>query len=557
MYKVLMPILLILNTIVVYSQTEITSTENIGTWNKAGSPYNINNDITISTGTLSIESGVEINFQGNYSVTVSGTGNIKALGRTNEKIIFSANSSWAGIRFVNLEASADSSVFEYCIIQRSKKTFNSSSAPGVSERDGGAIFINSFGKVRFQNCKITNNTSSAKELSFDMGQSYGGGMFLLNAPIKIFNCDISRNYATYAMSAYGGGLYLENSDAEIVGCNIYLNKASSGFFGGGGGIACFNSNPKIINCIISENSSTAPTSFGCSSYGGGLYAYNSSPDIYNNTIVFNSVIGYKSDGGAVYYLSSSSSEYLYAYNSIFWGNTSYDSPNQLSGNAKIYNCCIQNTTIKTSRTDCITSDPLFNKVYNKDYSLKSSSPCINAGNNMYIQYSRDFNSNPRLVDGNVDIGAYEYLPSYTVTWKDWDGTLLEQQTITFGNSAIAPQDPVRDGYKFVGWDNNFSNIISDVVINAEYSIATIVAETPSPKIYCFPNPIVNRLNIELPEINEVVKVEIINAVGETIYSNKITEKSISINTSTYMSGMMIVKVTQKNNAIFTYKILKQ
>jgi hypothetical protein len=40
--------------------------------------------------------------------------------------------------------------------------------------------------------------------------------------------------------------------------------------------------------------------------------------------------------------------------------------------------------------------------------LQSNSPCINAGNNVYVSGTTDLDGRPRIVGGTVDIGAYEY-----------------------------------------------------------------------------------------------------------------------------------------------------
>ncbi len=59
--------------------------------------------------------------------------------------------------------------------------------------------------------------------------------------------------------------------------------------------------------------------------------------------------------------------------------------------------------------------------------------------------------------------------TYTVTFKDWDGTVLKQQTVKRGESATAPSQPTRDGFQFSGWDGSFSNVIADVDIVATYT----------------------------------------------------------------------------------------
>ena len=53
-------------------------------------------------------------------------------------------------------------------------------------------------------------------------------------------------------------------------------------------------------------------------------------------------------------------------------------------------------------------DPMFADIKNGDYALAVDSPCIDAGNNAYSAYDCDLNGGARIVNGTVDIGAYEY-----------------------------------------------------------------------------------------------------------------------------------------------------
>ena len=59
---------------------------------------------------------------------------------------------------------------------------------------------------------------------------------------------------------------------------------------------------------------------------------------------------------------------------------------------------------------------------------------------------------------------------YSVLFKDWDGKVLSEQTVEEGEAALSPSDPIRTGYIFMGWDKDFSNVQSDLTINAMYEI---------------------------------------------------------------------------------------
>ncbi len=59
---------------------------------------------------------------------------------------------------------------------------------------------------------------------------------------------------------------------------------------------------------------------------------------------------------------------------------------------------------------------------------------------------------------------------YTVTFADWDGTVLSEQKVEAGKAATAPEVPAREGYTFTGWDKQFTNITGRTKITAQYSI---------------------------------------------------------------------------------------
>ena len=74
------------------------------------------------------------------------------------------------------------------------------------------------------------------------------------------------------------------------------------------------------------------------------------------------------------------------------------------------------------------------------------------------------------ITADLVVTAQYSINSYTVTFKDWNGTVLDTQEVEFGADAVAPAAPVREGYTFIGWDKAFSNITADLVVTAQYSI---------------------------------------------------------------------------------------
>ncbi len=57
----------------------------------------------------------------------------------------------------------------------------------------------------------------------------------------------------------------------------------------------------------------------------------------------------------------------------------------------------------------------------------------------------------------------------TVRFLDWDGTLLSKQFVEFGQGAITPAAPERDGYTFLKWDKDYSKPSADIDVNALYN----------------------------------------------------------------------------------------
>ena len=59
--------------------------------------------------------------------------------------------------------------------------------------------------------------------------------------------------------------------------------------------------------------------------------------------------------------------------------------------------------------------------------------------------------------------------TFTVTFVDYDGKVLKEETVERGKSATAPANPTRENYTFTGWDQTFDQVMSDLTVTAQYS----------------------------------------------------------------------------------------
>lgn len=59
--------------------------------------------------------------------------------------------------------------------------------------------------------------------------------------------------------------------------------------------------------------------------------------------------------------------------------------------------------------------------------------------------------------------------TYTVVFEDYNGTVLNTQSVVAGAAAIPPEDPEREGFAFAGWSKDYSVISEDITITATYT----------------------------------------------------------------------------------------
>jgi len=239
------------------------------------------------------------------------------------------------------------------------------------------------------------------------------------------------------IAAIGGGILNDSASPTLSNLLIKGNNANEG----GGGIGNYNtSSPMLLNVVIKGN--TANQGAGIYNF---LYAY---PTIKNCIVKDNSATA---EGGGIYNTIVASSA-MYITNTVISGNTASAGGGLYSqqGNATMTNVTIAGNTPNAARFYgyyYINNSIIYGGVSNVsssatyqsslvegvnatgigvanvfanpsagDYTLKISSPAINAGNNSLFSGlaadTKDLAGNARVYDfsanGKIDMGAYEY-----------------------------------------------------------------------------------------------------------------------------------------------------
>ena len=440
----------------------------------------IYNDIVVQyPATLTIHPGVYVEFQGNYSIEV--TGKIKALGSANLPVTFivadtssfadttTLAGGWGGIKF--LQNQNDTSILNYCNFSNGKAIQPGSSPLNPYNQDlkGGAIYANGYANILIENSVFSNN----------MACFSGGAIMAINQQ----SCVIRNSFFQYnRILADGGAVWINNVTKIDISNNIFTrNKAirfsetAWGTSVSGAGAAMWlgaqTNNAVISGNIItnnfSPNASFYETNYKCNisnnivmnNRGPGIMiGHYASISLYtNNTISNNKGFNHKLCGLVFF------SPNIKMKNMIIYGNESdeiYWDPIQLYTLDDVkadfaYSCNPDRPDFYQGEGN-IHEDPQFvnptagaGPDYDglaADWSLLDSSPCVNTGTPDTTGLNlpaTDLLGNPRIFGVRVDMGAIE---NQLVVG-------LPQNPLVNAHVQVSP-NPFGQSFKVVapGWD---------------------------------------------------------------------------------------------------------
>jgi hypothetical protein len=291
------------------------------TWTLANSPYIITGNVLVELGkNLTIEPGVEVKFDGFYSIQIEGK--LVAEGTENNMITFTSNKTsptpgdWSAIKLIN--NALDGTIFKYCKIEYANVAIliaqvNFSIAPNITycdisnNRNHGIRYYTELPSISIDNPqKELSNNSLTNNGGFGIDIEF---LEYNNSRLFIINNMIRNN------DAGGINFYATAGNLTISYNKIIRNK--------GTGIYCnYGENVYIRNNLILLNNDS-----------GIVIEEEYSVLIEHNTILNNSDLIDSQGGGIDYTRNEEESKTKIRYNNIF-NNSPYDARNswELDGN---------------------------------------------------------------------------------------------------------------------------------------------------------------------------------------------------------------------------------
>ena len=282
------------------AQTIITGAYVSGTWDSTGSPYIIQDPISVhEDSSLHILPGVTVAFSDSAYLIVDGY--INAQGTISDSVLFTSYQSvWQGVRvFYNDSVYQNNSLFNYCSFTNANSSFDfvNGGALMIENRDDVSLFNcsfkNNFAENRGGAIYLDNSNTMIKSSSFEFnttglvpGFSKGGAIYTLDSEPSLEKCFFQNNQSVVA-----GALYTDNSSMDIDECSFENNMSRAG---GGAFVAHHSGVLSIDDCLFNNN--FANGSGGAIAILEGVWARFRDCTITDNT---SETDLYLADGGGV------------------------------------------------------------------------------------------------------------------------------------------------------------------------------------------------------------------------------------------------------------------
>jgi len=149
---------------------------------------------------------------------------------------------------------------------------------------------------------------------------------------------------------------------------------------------------------------------------------------------------------------------------------------------------------------------------------------------------------------DIELYAKFNINSFTVNFLDWNGELLFEQSVNYGDSTNVPSNLARLNYLFDGWETangirviDFSNITANLTVTACYVLVTDINDITKSDVCVYPNPVSDG-ELHIKASNELNGVTIIDMNGRVVHVSSDTSATQTIDVSNWNSGTYFIKV---------------
>ena len=369
------------------------------------SPYIITDDIIVPAGErLSIHHGAVLKINSKKSFLIHGE--LTLMGNESDSIRFLNNSiyetRWGGIVFY--PQSSRNSIISFASI----KNGSSSNVKGVIEISNDSVTINNTLFTKMGTSIFCENNSHPKIFNnvFLEYSSFTG--------VRAIYCKTNSHPLIESNTLYCSSIY-SDSAKPIIKRNKFMGQTFS--IGQQYQLLTLENNSDVkLEAKLFKNNSFAVLvdSSKCSSYNDLITNCSQAYGFDNNSIghIYNNTIYVENEG-----VSCSRSSTVDVINSVVLRvGSSWGTALRKFDNSMIYSkYCVLSDSFDGENH--IYKDPLFVNSIGGDFHISSESPCIDAGTIDTTDFNlptTDYENNPRINNGIIDIGCYEFIKPNSV-----------------------------------------------------------------------------------------------------------------------------------------------